>query len=414
MIVLRVLLGLIMTAAISVSFAAPDEKKLGKSNGYPVGTAANWFFDESVRVGSFSQLDKINTGKTTFTPLTASNQPMQLRRTNSEPSVYWRIDGRTYTLDDYLARQRVMGLLVIKDGEILIERYQYDRTPEHRFVSQSMAKSIASLAMGLAVQDKLIASLDARADELEPKLKDTLYGEATIRQLLRMSSGVQFQELYNGKDDLARFNAAAYREGFPAAAKLLTVRDAPAGDKFSYASAETNILSQVFQAATKQNMANYIEARLWQPMGAQSSASWMKNPFGVTGSAGGFNATLTDYGRLGVLLANDGKRPDTQIQIIPKEYLIEATDWKQHPTAFHPKIATPYFGYGYQFWTYPGNKRRFALLGVYGQTIFVDPELKLVMVQTTANATAKSGQTSLGAESDAFWRGLVNKYGRWD
>jgi CubicO group peptidase (beta-lactamase class C family) len=108
-------------------------------------------------------------------------------------------------------------------------------------------------------------------------------------------------------------------------------------------------------------------------------------------------------------------RPDdpARKQIIPRDYLIEATDWQRAPQAFQPKTATPYFGYNYQFWTFPTQKRRFALLGVYGQMIFIDPELKLVMVQTAANATAKAGGTTLGKESDSFWRGVVRHYGSW-
>ena len=100
-------------------------------------------------------------------------------------------------------------------------------------------------------------------------------------------------------------------------------------------------------------------------------------------------------------------------QIVAKEYLLEATDWHRHPEAFAPQRATPYFGYGYQFWTYPGEKRRFALLGVYGQSIFVDPELKLVMVITAAAKNASVAKDSLAAERDAVWRGLVRTFGRW-
>jgi CubicO group peptidase (beta-lactamase class C family) len=100
-------------------------------------------------------------------------------------------------------------------------------------------------------------------------------------------------------------------------------------------------------------------------------------------------------------------------QIIPKEYLLDATDWHRQPEAFRPYRATPYFGYGYQFWLFPGEKRRFALLGVYGQSIFVDPELKLVMVLTAAAKTANVGKETLGRERDAFWRGLVATFGNW-
>ena len=115
----------------------------------------------------------------------------------------------------------------------------------------------------------------------------------------------------------------------------------------------------------------------------------------------------------GVVLANDGMRPDTKQQIIPKQYLEDATRADRQPEQFRPGKATPYFGYGYQFWSFPGGKHRFAAQGSYGQVIFVDPELKLVLVLTTANQTAQTGKTTLGAETIAFWRGLVDNWGRW-
>ena len=124
---------------------------------------------------------------------------------------------------------------------------------------------------------------------------------------------------------------------------------------------------------------------------------------------GNFNATLRDYGRLGILLANDGALDGKQI--IPRDYLLEATDWHRQPDAFRPQQATPYFGYGYQFWPFPGEKRRFALLGVFGQAIFVYPELKLVMVTTAATKTANLVGESYPRERGALWRAIVEKFG---
>jgi CubicO group peptidase (beta-lactamase class C family) len=118
---------------------------------------------------------------------------------------------------------------------------------------------------------------------------------------------------------------------------------------------------------------------------------------------------------LGVLLANDGRRPDRPDlgEILPRDFLLEATDWQHHPKVFAPNQATPYFGYGYQVWTFPGPQRRFALLGVYGQAIFVDPAQKLVMVHLAANATASTGKTSMGRERGSLWYGLVTHHGKW-
>lgn len=399
-------------------FAAPDEDKLGKQRGYPAGTAATWFFDESVRVGSFTSQGEIPGlfgGKSNV--LAPADKPMPLPRSEQEPAIRWSADqAKELSVDDYLARQRVMGLMIIKDGVVQVERYQYERNAKHRFLSNSMAKSITAIAVGIALREGKIKSLDDRADAYAPKLKGTLYGETTVRNLLRMASGAKFTETYDGKDDLARYSLAASREGVEAAAKVITEREVPQGTRFSYASAETDMLGAVLLGATGVSVSEYLTSRLWQAIGAETSALWRADRYGLERASGSFNATLRDYARLGVVLANDGVRPDDPEHkpIIPREFLLDATDWKRVDEAFRPRKATPYYGYGYKFWLFPGEQRRFALLGVYGQFIFVDPQLKLVMVQTTANATAKSGQTTLAKEADLFWRATVKHYGgRW-
>ena len=184
---------------------------------------------------------------------------------------------------------------------------------------------------------------------------------------------------------------------------------------FNYASPETDMLALVLRGATGQTMSQWLEPRLWQPMGAQTSALWRAGADGLERAGGNLNATGRDWARLGVLLAHDGVRPDKpQLgPLLPQDFLLEATDWKRHPEAFAPRKATPYYGYGYQVWTFPGAKRRFALLGVYGQAIYVDPEQKLVMVHLAANATARAGQTSMGREMGALWYGIVTHRGRW-
>ena len=366
---MKSLLAFVFVASFALSTlvrAAPDENELGRRQGYPIGTPANYFYDEYVRVGSFFNLDKIPFQAVTLAPLMPSRQVLPLPQ-GDLPAIRWRVGQESnLTLQDYLDRQRTTALLIIKDGKLVFERYQYDRNKDHRFISHSMAKSIAALAVGFALQEGKV-QLDARADALEPALKGTLYGEATVRQLLRMSSGVKFEEIYNGKDDLAKFSAEATRAGIPAAAQLMVERAAPAGEKFHYASSETQVLSQVLQAVLKEDLAAYLSPRLWQAMGAETQALWMKNNRGIINAAGAFNATARDYARLGVLLANDGARPDTGVQIIPKEYLQDMTDWQRQPQNFHPNKATPYFGYGYQTWLFPGKKRRFALLAFMGK-----------------------------------------------
>ena len=388
--------------------SAPDEDQLGRQAGYPIGTARTWFYDEAVRVGSFSHADQVlphnNVAKAAKpTPLPVIPEP---------PKLEYRFDNQKASIDDFLSRNRVTGLLVIKDGQILVERYQYDRKPTHRLVSHSMAKSITSLAIGLALQDGKIKSLDDPVAQYVPKLTGTGYGQTSIRNILRMSSGIAFKEVYDGKDDLQKFAELRARQGSIEAFKAFTTREAEPGTRFHYATIETFILGAVLQGALGGTISDYLSKRLWQPMGAEADATWLKSAKdGLEGAGGGFNAILRDYGRLGVLLANDGALGDKQI--VPKDYLSEATDWRRHPAAFAPRRATPYFGYGFQFWTFPGEKRRFALLGVYGQSIFVDPELKLVMVITAVARSASVAKENLARERDALWRGLVSTYGNW-
>lgn len=397
--------------------AAPDEKALGRDAGYPVGTARTWFYDESVRIGSFThqaEIPGIYRGDVHI--LAASVHPLPLPEARREPDYRWTIaDSRDLGVDDYLAHQRVMGLIVVKDGVVQVERYRYERRPTDRFTSMSMAKSIASLGIGLALSEGRIASLDDRAEKYVPSLQGSLYGETTIRNLLLMASGAAYRERYDRTGDSVRFAAAVSREGVEGAARTITVRQDEQGTRFNYAGPQTAVLAAVLRGATGTSLSEYLTPRLWQAIGAERSALWRTDRTGLEVASGNFNATLRDYARLGVVLANDGVRPDDPAarQIIPRDYLLEATDWSRVPEPFRPYRATSYFGYGYQFWLLPGSRRRFVLLGVYGQSIFVDPGLKLVIVQVGANATAEAGRTTLARERDAFWRGVVRYYGSW-
>ena len=396
---------LVLIVVASPALAAPDEDLLGKRQGYPVGTPATWFYDERVRVGSFSHLDDIVPHDT----LRRSAAPLLLPKAADEPFIRYSFEQKTYTISNFLDRQRVTGLLLIRNGQVLAERYQYDRTADQRFVSQSMAKSITSLAVGIALAEKKIASLDDTVAKYVPKLAGSAYGDTTIRNILRMSSGVRFNESYDHNDDLLRFSIDRYKRDTISALREFQTRDAEQGTRFHYASAETVNLVLVLRAVTGMSLTAYLTPRLWQPMGAEADATWARLPDGTVSGAGSFNAILRDYGRLGILLANDGMAGGKQL--IPKDYLLDATDWHRQPDAFKPRRATPYFGYGYQFWLFPGEARRFALLGVYGQTIFVDPELKLVLVLTAAAKNADVGKETLGRERDAFWRGIVESFG---
>ena len=135
------------------------------------------------------------------------------------------------------------------------------------------------------------------------ELAGSPYGETAIRNLLRMSSGVPFSEEYDGKDDLTRFVIARNESGSIEALRLFTARETEQGTRFHYASSETVVLTVLLQAVTGTTLSEYLTPRLWQPMGAEADATWIRSKDGTVSGLGNFNATLHDYGRLGMLLA---------------------------------------------------------------------------------------------------------------
>ncbi len=400
-----------LLAALALPAAAePDERTLGKDSGYPIGTnVANWY-EMPNWIGSWSALDQVPGMLTAVAP--RAGMPSPLPKAAQGPAITYRYRNLGYTLDEYLARRRITGLLVLKNGEIVTERYRYGRTADARFLSFSMAKSVTSLLLGMAVSRGAIASLDDTAGKYAQDLAGSAYGDTTIRQLLRMSSGLRFTERYDGQDDVARLtrSVAGGPPGVVNVLRSISERQSPAGEKFVYASAESEVLGRVLTAATGRSITALTAEWLWQPIGAEHDAFWRLSPDRHEVAYAFFNASLRDWGRLGLLLANDG-RVGTR-QIVPPDYLLDATDGARQPEAFRPGRATPYFGYGYQFWLFPLKTRSFAMQGVHGQAVFVQPASGIVMVQTAAYAGAGGAQDPESyAERTALWLGVLRSLG---
>lgn len=410
---------LALALAAGASHAEPDEAALNKANGYPVGSLSTWYSDP-YRVGSWSALDKVPGMKIRAVERPSDASP--LPRAASPASISYRYKGMGFALADFMEHQRTTGLLVLKNGEIVAEHYRYGRKDDARFLSFSMAKSVTSLLLGKALSLGLIASLDDPAEKYAKEFAGSPYGATTIRQLLRMSSGLTFSELYDGKDDLSRLSRAA--AGAPGAGKPMDVlksitdRHSAPGEKFVYASSETDVLGRVLAAAAGKNMSELTTEWLWKPMGAEHDAFWRVSVDGQEQANGGFNASLRDWARLGQLLANNGRAVDKvtgqpgALQVVPLDYLLDATDPARQPPAFKPRKATPYFGYGYQFWLMPLRERTFAMQGIHGQTVYVQPSSGIVMVMTSVWEQASGKQNAQPYEErDALWRGVLQALG---
>jgi CubicO group peptidase (beta-lactamase class C family) len=370
-------------------FAAPDEAALNKARGYPLCPRAN---DAKCLVAQSSRIDEVRPAR-----MVAKGSTVRaLKRASPQPDL---------KLDDFLARNRNTGLLVLKDDTILAERYQYDRKPEHRLASASMAKTVVAMLVGIAIEEKKIASIDDKAQDYVPELKGSPYGQTSLRHLLTMSSGVKFHEAEAGVGDsttLERRTVGRQSAGGVATVTPFKTRARKPGTKFQYASGDTQVLGLVLHNAVGKPISQYLSEKIWQPMGAEAEATWLVDKAGYEAAFCCINATLRDWARFGMLLANygtlDGK------QIIPAAWVKAAT------TAEAPHLqvgtATPNNGYGYQTWLTSRTEPQFAAFGVRGQAIFIDPVKKLVVVHTAVYDTAyeRDGRR----EQFKLWSQLLN------
>jgi len=178
-------------------------------------------------------------------------------------------------------------------------------------------------------------------------------------------------------------------------------RIAALGMKYFYASIEADVLGVVLHYAVNQSASDYLREKLWEPIGAEADASWVVDAQGFEVAHGFFNAVLRDYARLGRLLAHAGVWEARQI--IPAQYMIDATTTRSSDAYLAPGKAMPTFGYGYFLWLLPGARRQFALAGASGQHICVDPTSKLIMVQTAVDNIDEVWH---------LWSALVEQFGQ--
>lgn len=368
------------------SNTGPHADDYGQQLGYPVG----WPLDKQPNiVGNYSHFDQL--GPTHV--VAAAEKPSPLLRAQTELSLSYPF-GDTYTfatstatLADYLNRNPATGLLIARDQTILYEHYQYGRTDHDRFLSQSMAKTITAMLIGIAISEGAIHSIDDTAQTYVPELKGTEIGGTPIRALLHMASGIAFTQDIQGSDNPASDDARLNRL-LSGSSKISTIeavsqfykRIFPPDTHWHYSNLDAEVLGLVLTRATHMPMSEYLQTRIWQPMGAESSATWMIDTSGQEVAYASFSATLRDYARFGLLLAHDGFGNGRQI--IPRQWLLDATqpveqgDFLALDHTAHP------WGYGYLTWVFPGPHRMFYLDGHLGQRIIVDPTTHLVLVQT--------------------------------
>lgn len=287
-------------------------------------------------------------------------------------------------ISSYLAQQPITALLIAKNGRLVVERYQYGASPSTWMLSNSMAKSLTGIAMGVVEGQGAIKSLDDPTSLYLPSLSGHPSGQTTLRNHLRMGSGIRFRQDYSRGDDNSAFTWEVETRGILAALARLNGFEHEPGKRFYYANHSSAALAAVVEAASGRRISDLFSEAVWAPMGAESAGAWRVDGRGLALGHCCVLARARDYLRLGIILANGGVRPDTGQRIIPAAFMNRLGDIKLLQPSFKPPLSGD-SGYESQFWISAGVPGAFFLLGSHGQGMFIYPASQLVVLHLAVN-----------------------------
>jgi CubicO group peptidase (beta-lactamase class C family) len=279
--------------------------------------------------------------------------------------------GKTYDTAAYMAAFRASGVLVIKDGQIVLERYGLGRGPNDRWTSFSVAKSLTSTLIGAAIKHGKIGGLGDPVTRYIPELKGSAYEGVSVRDLLTMTSGVKWNEDYTDPDsDVAKVGLTAAEPGVnPVVSYMRRLpREATPGTKFVYKTGETDLAGILLSNAVGEPMAQYLSDKIWRPYGMEQDGIWVEDIAGHERGGCCISMTLRDYGRFGQFMLDGGKAGGADV--LPAGWVADAT-------AEHVKQPP----YGYFWWLLPDG---YEAEGIFGQTVSIFPKDHLVVVINSA------------------------------
>jgi CubicO group peptidase (beta-lactamase class C family) len=336
----------------------------------PSGNFLLWQPDQ--RPAGFSHMEKIFPTKR----VKGSTHPYPLPKAAQELAVPYTVDGKAMDSAGFMAANNVAGLLVIKDGRIMVERYRLGLTAQGHWNSFSVAKSITSTLVGAAVKDGFIKSLDDPITRYIPGLKGSAYEGVTMRAMLTMSSGARWNENYEDPDSdemkMKEIDGGKGDGTVPYMARLPRV--APPGTQFHYSTGDADLIGIALANATGMSMADYLSKKIWVPFGMEHDAFWVTSGGRETGG-GGLSISLRDFGRFGLFFMKGG---------IAGGQKVLPDGWVKDASAFHLQTPATWadVGYGYQWWVWKDGSYR--AIGIFGQMIYIDPASKLVIVTLSA------------------------------
>ena len=280
---------------------------------------------------------------------------------------------------EWIEQRSVTALVVLKDGEIHHESYHLGTGAEDRRISWSVAKSFLSALFGIVLSDGAIDSIDDKVIKYVPELKGTAYDQASIKDVLQMSSGVTFNEDYlDFWSDINRMGrVVALGMSLDDFTKSLDQNDAAPGMAWHYVSIDTHVIGMVMRGATGRNIPDLMQEKIFDKMGFEADPFYVADGYETAFVLGGLNLRTRDYARFGQMVLQNGTWQGQEV--VPAQWLAASTT----PSA---KTEAGAHQYGYQWWMpHDAQDGEFFAIGIYGQYIYFDTERKVVIAVNSAD-----------------------------
>jgi CubicO group peptidase (beta-lactamase class C family) len=369
----------LLVTALALSAPAHSQVTIGgtPSEGKAQGFMAMFTGD---RFENFRNMDR-------FVPIStmpASPTPWNLGVSDNSLIYSGEFLDKPTNLQSFIELSDTSALLVIKDGRVIFEKYAHGDTASSLHTSFSVAKSFTSALMGIALSEGHIDDLDDPVRKYLPELTNASFDEVTVKQILQMSSGLQFTEVYTDPEsDINRMTALVPPMSYLEYINTLERAHEP-GTFNHYASINTQLLGILLGRVTGRSITDYMTQTLWHPLGMESEGQWTLDEEGLELTMGGLAASARDYAKLGLLYLNNGRRDDEQI--LSKDWVQQSvTPNEPHLMPGDNPASSNVSGYQYQWWTPREWDGDFLARGIWGQTIYIHPENRVVIVKLAAD-----------------------------
>ncbi len=302
----------------------------------------------------------------------------------------------TMTWEESLYENYTDGMIILHDGKIVYERYFGVLEPDGHHGAMSMTKSFTGTLAAILVAEGVIDE-NALVMEYVPELAESGFGDATVRQVMDMTTGIKFSEDYADPNAEIWQHAAAGNPlpkppGYTGPTNyyefLVTVqKEGEHGEAFAYKTANTDVLGWIIDRVTGKQVNELVSDLIWKPMGAETDAYYSVDSIGTPFAGGGLSAGLRDLARFGQIILNDGYYNGQQI--IPAK-AVEDIKVGGDPEKFAKAgySLLPGWSYRNMWWITENENGAFAARGVYGQTIYIDPAADMVLVRFSSHPTS--------------------------